>query len=344
MRFFSALLVVALAAAASATLTAHIELHTSTYVHGEALDATLTLFNPSLEPVRALTWATPLEGVRHPVLRVENVLSHAAAPYTGMLVKRGEPIPSAFTVIGAGESFQSRVNIADFYHLVEEGVHEITMDFELVSGQDGALQRTRVRSNSALVYAKEVEADVASVHARNVQEAEGIQYIGCSSSQQSIISKALSVAKSDAQQAYMYLLSGSCTGDYSTFFGAVTTSRFNTVYTHFNAIVGALNANNFEFDCSTCDMPGTYAYVYPFDPRMRINLCEVFWQAPSGSHQFNSQPGTITHETSHFNAVAGTDDIQYGVLPCKMMANSDPSKAIQNADSHEFFQEMNPKC
>jgi peptidyl-Lys metalloendopeptidase len=83
-----------------------------------------------------------------------------------------------------------------------------------------------------------------------------------------------------------------------------------------------------------------YAYVYPNQP-YNIYVCRVFWQAPTTGT--DSKAGTIIHETSHFNVVAGTDDIVYGQTGARNLANSDPNRAVQNADSHEYFAENSPK-
>ncbi len=56
----------------------------------------------------------------------------------------------------------------------------------------------------------------------------------------------------------------------------------------------------------------------------------------------DSKGGTIIHEVSHFNAVAGTDDIVYGQSGAKSLAISDPNGATNNADSHEYFAENTP--
>ena len=45
---------------------------------------------------------------------------------------------------------------------------------------------------------------------------------------------------------------------------------------------------------------------------------------------------------SHFDVVAGTDDVVYGQTGARSLAISDPAKAITNADSHEYFAENNP--
>jgi peptidyl-Lys metalloendopeptidase len=45
---------------------------------------------------------------------------------------------------------------------------------------------------------------------------------------------------------------------------------------------------------------------------------------------------------SHFNVVASTDDWAYGQSAAASLAISNPSQAIDNADSHEYFGENTP--
>ena len=52
--------------------------------------------------------------------------------------------------------------------------------------------------------------------------------------------------------------------------------------------------------------------------------------------------GTIIHELSHFNVIAGTDDFAYGHTAAKQLALSNPAQARLNADSHEYFAENTP--
>ncbi|GAB1104211.1 MAG: hypothetical protein Sw2LagTSB_21410 [Shewanella algae] len=98
-----------------------------------------------------------------------------------------------------------------------------------------------------------------------------------------------------------------------------------------------MNNQPLTFDCSC--KKSYYAYVYPTQP-YKIYMCNAFWSAPvSGT---DSKGGTIVHEMSHFNVVAGTDDIVYGQSGAKSLALSNPAQAIQNADSHEYFAENTP--
>jgi peptidyl-Lys metalloendopeptidase len=109
------------------------------------------------------------------------------------------------------------------------------------------------------------------------------------------------------------------------------------VTSHFNAITDAFTNAGITFDCG-CKQ-NYYAYVYPNQP-YKIYLCKVFWQAPlTGT---DSKAGTLIHEMSHFTVVAGTDDYVYGQTNAKNLAISDPNKAIDNADNHEYFAENTP--
>jgi peptidyl-Lys metalloendopeptidase len=56
----------------------------------------------------------------------------------------------------------------------------------------------------------------------------------------------------------------------------------------------------------------------------------------------DSKAGTLVHEMSHFNVVAGTDDHAYGQSAAKSLALSNPDLALNNADSHEYFAENTP--
>jgi peptidyl-Lys metalloendopeptidase len=69
-------------------------------------------------------------------------------------------------------------------------------------------------------------------------------------------------------------------------------------------------------------------------------VCNAFWSAPSTGT--DSKAGTLVHEMSHFNVVASTDDWAYGQSAAKSLAISNPSKALDNADTHEYFAENNP--
>ena len=72
----------------------------------------------------------------------------------------------------------------------------------------------------------------------------------------------------------------------------------------------------------------------------KIYVCKAFWNAPMTGT--DSKGGTLVHEMSHFNVVAGTDDHVYGQSGAANLAITNPDLAVQNADSHEYFGENTP--
>ena len=81
------------------------------------------------------------------------------------------------------------------------------------------------------------------------------------------------------------------------------------------------------------------AYVYA-NTFGTVFLCPVFWSAPALGT--DSKAGTIVHESSHFTRNGGTQDYKYGQTNCAALAISNPSQAVRNADSHEYFAENTP--
>jgi len=139
-----------------------------------------------------------------------------------------------------------------------------------------------------------------------------------------------------------YLTKACAAGAYVTWMGACDSSRYSTVTSNFNNINNRFNAG-YRVDCagSSCSN-SVYAYVFPTDSTFTVYVCGAFWNANINTCQYDSKPGTIVHELSHFNAVAGTSDIQYGTTNCQNLAKSNPAQAIRNADSHEYLSESCP--
>lgn len=81
-----------------------------------------------------------------------------------------------------------------------------------------------------------------------------------------------------------------------------------------------------------------YAHVWPLGNT--VNLDGHFWTAPRTGE--DSRAGTVVHETSHFWSAGGTRDHAYGRTKCRALASEDPDKAINNADSNEYWMETLP--
>ncbi|EPQ60339.1 peptidyl-Lys metalloendopeptidase [Gloeophyllum trabeum ATCC 11539] len=249
----------------------------------------------------------------------------------------------AYTVLEAGKSIEVEHDISSAYNFTTPGEGRYSFEARNVFyhvDDDGVvgdvLYANHEDVHTLSLSGKLVKARVSPTPASRFGKRES--YNGCSSSQKSALVSAAPAAQTYVANALSYLKSHtSSTTRYTTWFGTYTSSRHSTVQTHFNNLNGN-DYSSFTYDC-TCTDSGTYAYVYP-DDFGYITLCGAFWDAPvTGT---DSKGGTLVHESSHFTQNGGTQDYVYGQSSAKSLAKSDPSEAIMNADSHEYFAENNP--
>jgi peptidyl-Lys metalloendopeptidase len=257
-------------------------------------------------------------------------------PYQGAIVKRAPALNEEVVVIQPGQSLSYQVELTGAYDLSQSGRYAI--EYVGLAKQNGA------GANQAAPMYLWLEGRTAKAALPQASLAVGaaaasLGFTSCSASQQSTIASAVSSATNYARGAASYLAgTPAATSRYTTWFGALSTARWNTVKTHFNNEVSAFTTQAITVDCK-CKTTNTYAYVYPTQP-YKIYVCGAFWRAPlTGT---DSKAGTLVHEMSHFNVVAGTDDWAYGQSPARSLANTDPARAIDNADSHEYFAENTP--
>lgn len=331
--------------AASAPLDVTVETIHSEYAAGEPLWIEVTLRNNSPQSVQFLTWNTPFEGsFNADMFRIDGV----QATYLGKLVKRGAPAADEIRTLAPGAALHATIDLAQGYAFQQDGVATVrlaTTIMQLVNAKTDhglALQTQPLTSNPVTMALHDTWLTAKQWQAPQPQSGTA----NCSSSQSSTISSAISAASSMATDAYSALSSTSeaqrpTAARYVTWFGAYTAQRYNTVSSHFANIKNNLSKATVNCTCDGVSNPqGTFAYVYPTRP-YTIYVCGAFWQASlSGT---DSKGGTLIHEMSHFNVVAGTNDHVYGQSAAKNLASSSPDKAIDNADNHEYFAENTPR-
>jgi peptidyl-Lys metalloendopeptidase len=292
-------------------------------------------------------------------------------PYLGALVKRGAFTAKDFVRIAARSSVDYTVELSSLYDLSVTGVYTVQYDVQSVQTFRGrtldraATERLATQSQSLdasqdltsnaialtitgdpAVEARRAADAVAATRANEAVApafAASVSFVGCSNTRTTQVRTALSSTESYATNAVNYLNAGTRGPRYTTWFGTYNSSRYSTVRSHFANISNAASTKPLVFDCSTC--PGTedadaYAYVYSNQP-YRVYLCNAFWAAPNTGT--DSRAGTIVHELSHFTVVAGTSDYAYGQTAARSLARSNPSRAVRNADSHEYFSENTPQ-
>jgi hypothetical protein len=81
-----------------------------------------------------------------------------------------------------------------------------------------------------------------------------------------------------------------------------------------------------------------YAEIYPDDESFKLFLGDRFWDTSTTGK--DSRSGVLVHELSHSISVGGTFDYACGEKDCLKLAKDDPSDALYNADSFEYFIEV----
>lgn len=328
----------------------------------------VTMTNVSREPVFVPRSYVPSQAATSGVFTVTR--NGEPVAYLGAIVKRKAFTARDFTRIAPGTSVDFQVELSSLYDLSASGVYTIQYDVKSVPVPRGrAIDSALAERQGAPAQAESADQDLvsnaialtitgdATLEARRAADAAAadraggvvgpqfagsVTFIGCSNTRTTQIRTALTTAESYASNSLSYLNAGTRGPRYTTWFGTYNSSRYSTVRSHFVNISDAASTKPIAFDCSTC--PGTeyadaYAYVYSNQP-YRIYLCNSFWAAPNAGT--DSRAGTIIHELSHFSVVAGTNDYAYGQTAAKRLARTNPSRAVRNADNHEYFAENTP--
>ena len=330
------------------------------YRLGAPILITFEIENATNDTYQLLTWATPLEGrLTGDCLTVKH--DGELIPYDGKLVKRGDPPMDAYVLIGPNERLNSTVDISDAYAVDQVGDYTVTLnatffDAFIVPGKAKAGPRKRHvhephKPPAATVHFK-VEAGAepkltSGQAARKASEkqaktsAKAPNFNGATATQQADTLIAHGNAQYFAALAGSQLNTGPASTNslYQTWFGAFDQGRYDNVTKHYNDIANTLLTEQVTYDFTgkghgsdTCNS-GDFAFTYKGS--RTVWLCSSYLSASQIGT--DCKFGTLVHEWSH--AVSSTDDNAYGETACQTLANNDPAKATNNADSHEYFTE-----
>jgi len=354
MKSFSRLLIACLATVSVTALAAKPQLVADVSVAKQDngnVTATLSITNQGNGMQKVLGWYTDLneEHIFH-VTR-----DGVEVDFLGPHYKRHAPTDKDYIKLASGESLTKTFELTALYDMTAAGTYEVAYEVSSLhlfsnKGQQKKAERQQIgklTSNSAHVYLDGLAAKGGSANkgkpggGGSADCVDGTCFTGrCDNAQKNDIISALAAADQLTNNAVSYLSSHSANNTsarYETWFGQATSSRYNTAVSNFDAINDAIDNKPLEFDCSC--KKSYFAYVYPTQP-YKVYLCRAFWNANEVGT--DSRAGTIIHELSHFNAVAGTDDVVYGHSGAKNLAISNPDQALNNADSHEYFAENTP--
>ena len=322
----------------------------------------VTFTNTSSVPQYILKFRTPFNGIEEALFDIKR--DGQPVPYLGAHIKRAAPTRSDYFVLKPGASHSMKVELSALYDMSVSGDYQIAYKTSspqlfLAQPQDNAragaaaafnadnTDNASLASNPVSVWIdgrvargqkSQLMLDIEEMKRAAAQPAAAsLSFSKCTTSQQTTIAQAMSAGSNMASNSNTYMQNGVIGTRYTKWFGANNATRVATVKSHFAAIKDAFANKPVTVDCG-CNQ-NYYAYVYPTQP-YKIYVCKAFWAAPMTGT--DSKGGTLVHEMSHFNVVAGTDDHVYGQSGAASLAISDPAKAVDNADSHEYFAENTP--
>jgi peptidyl-Lys metalloendopeptidase len=301
--------------------------------------------NTSRNTARVPKWQLPGSELQANLFRITRDGQPVA--YEGMLAKRGLPAPSDFAILRPGQSYRTKVDLASFYDMRKTGQYTITLASPLqhASMSDGRMLKTNrglpmlLQSQTLQVWNKGQVRPNKRPGGGTTTVVNGVSFSGCSSTQITQGGQAVIDARAYTQNARNYLAGGTVGPRYTTWFGAYTSSRYSTANSHFVAIDNAMDQSAGQVKINCACSGSEYAHVYANRP-YEIFVCKAFWPAPARGT--DSKAGTLIHEMSHFDVVAGTNDWVYGQTAAKNLAATNPTNALDNADNHEYFGENNP--
>ena len=332
-------LVLALSSSPAAAVDVTVTPVKPTVERGDDVMVRVTLTNSSGAAQHLLRWRTPLDGVKAPLFEVRR--DGQPVRYLGRRIKRAAPGPADYVRLDPGASLSKTVELSRLYEMSVTGSYTIRYHSAAMPAPGAGVQAV-----VGELASKPVSIWVNGRLPRGARPAgmapepggAGLSYANCSNAQQEQLVTAMEAGRAMTADSHAYLTSGKQYGErYTTWFGALDAARGAKVTSNFTAIKDAFENKPVKIDCD-CDEP-YFAYVYPARP-YTVWVCRAFWAAAvTGT---DSRGGTLLHELSHFDVVAATDDHVYGQAGAAELAREAPERAINNADSHEYFGENTP--
>ncbi|MFO0942290.1 MAG: M35 family metallopeptidase [Pirellulales bacterium] len=324
----------------------------------------VTLTNDGSDDLHVLTWNTPLDSLPTDCLEIK--LNGKRLEFDGPIVKRAAPTAKDYLLIKAGQSVTADYVVSDAYDTSKPGKYQVKIKTPIMDGgpkqkglatsgrlrvlqaahpivdktnfevQQGVGKRLTLGENARRKELKSAKAKSStkksSVKKNNLAATTGAmlpKFTGGTAAQKSTGKK----AHQDGYQLCVNALANlTNNARYVEWFGAHTTTRLKKVKSNYTAVKKRMETIQFTYNLtlSGCNS-GVYAYTYK--DTSTIWFCDQFWAAPATGT--DSKAGTVLHEHTHSDAM--TDDNVYGQPGCRALAISNPTKAIQNADSHEYY-------
>ena len=313
-----------------------------------AVACSFEFINVASEDYYLLKRNTPLEGLISQFIAVS--YEGRSLEYKGIFVHRDPPTKDEFVLLKAGERITGTVQINEAFTLTGDGLYTIEyINPLMVIPKDDMNQEyamTQVDVNK-LIYinlddtdelfcpvaeeeGEEIPDDYDSV---SIESCSTASFTGGTKKQRSDILKGHKKLCSKFKVAMNKVKKGSF---YTTWFGVYTTTRAKKVKQVCSKCSNGLknNAVKYVINPSRCQSNWN---AFTCKGCKTVSLCPAYhgkkvFCVSSGAP---TKEGILAHEWSH--AFGRTDDNAYGATANKNLAKNNPDKAVNNADTYEYW-------
>ena len=322
--------------------------------HSSKVACSFTFTNKDDDIYYLLKRNTPLEGLVSPFITV----SHDGVPlkYEGIIVNYAPLSRDEFVPLKPGDSVTATVEITDVYAFTSDGLYAISYinPLQIMTQDEMKLQSFEAVATRKIEVRKTVFINMEDTHllsrpvAEEQPKGETVYIESCSTA-------TLTNGGTDAQKAVVIEVHGKLCNQfgkakaavkndavYVTWFGVYTTTRSNKVKDILQECKTGITNNTVTYNMfgSLCQ-PYYNAYRDKRDRIPKIYLCprwhnvlaDKFCRKSDGEA---SKESVLAHEWTH--VFGNTKDYgTYGAGPSKEMARNDPDKAVNHADSYEYY-------
>ena len=315
---------------------------------GEDVTCQAVITNNHDEDYYLLKRNTPLEKIRSRTYVVRKGMN-TLVEYDGFFFKRAPPTEEEYVLVPGKTSVSSNVVLSDAYSFDGPSVYSVQLDTQVLYSKSltAAPLSQPLSSNTrhfllantgkaskltqAEIIRRNKKPNAASVTAQQVNQPTFSG--GWSAADQATAVDAYNRAIQKVGDSFRAL---DRDASYREWFGVINNRRLYTVHRVYWDIpyylVHSNNVVDFVHHGAHC-RPGDFAYTcYQCD---YISFCDSYFRAPLVG--FNSKMGTIIHELTH--TVKNTDDHEYGMHDCRVLAVNNPDLAVDNADNYEYYSE-----
>jgi peptidyl-Lys metalloendopeptidase len=265
--------------------------------------------------------------------------------FYGLMVKLLPPSSQELTILRPGATLQAQYTVSTYFHLSEVGQYraQLVRPSVEVLGAAGFTEAALACNDVTFsIEVPEPRPTPVVTAEPGGKPAISTAFQNCDATQQAAILKAENVVK-----WLIPIALGSKPGGrsqvaadsrfYEEWFGAFNAARGSKVFDNLQKIWVGVLGSGVDYQCHATAQnmcKGSLAWTVPILSD-EIHLCPSFFAAGSG--QWTTQVGILVHELSHMFAL--TRDIKYWPDNSLALADSDPDKAIKNADNYEYFME-----